>query len=48
MTQSAHWIFQCIQKNSLQMLLRLCNEFFYFIPIKHLEGLEERAIASVF
>ncbi len=48
MTQSAHWIFQCIQKNSLQMLLRLCNEFFYFLPIKHLEGLEERAIASVF
>gem|GEM_PF-6967161 len=30
------------------MLLRLCNEFFYFLPIKHLEGLEERAIASVF
>lgn len=28
------------------MLLRLCNEFFYFLSIKHLEGLEERAIAS--
>lgn len=29
------------------MLLRLCNEFFYFLPIKHLEGLEERAIAPL-
>ena len=27
------------------MLLRLCNEFFCFLSIKHLEGLEERAIA---
>lgn len=30
------------------MLLRLCNEFFYFLPIKHLEGLEERAIVPAF
>lgn len=29
------------------MLLRLCNEFFYFLSIKHLEGLEERAIAPL-
>ena len=34
-------------KNSLQMLLRLCNEFFCFLSIKHLEGLEERAIAPL-
>lgn len=27
------------------MLLRLCNEFFYFLSIKHFEGLEERTIA---
>lgn len=30
------------------MLLRLCNEFFYFIPIKHLGGLEERATDPAF
>ena len=30
------------------MLLRLCNEFFCFLYIKHLEDLEERAIAPVF
>lgn len=29
------------------MLLRLCNEFFYFLSIKHLEGSEERAIAPL-
>ena len=30
------------------MLLRLCNEFFCFLSIKHLEGLEERATAPAF
>ena len=29
------------------MLLRLCNEFFYFLSIKHFEGLEERAITPL-
>lgn len=29
-------------------LAALQRVFFYFIPIKHLEGLEERAIAPVF
>ncbi len=48
MTQSAHWIFSVHSKNSLQMLLRLCNEFFCFLCIKHLEDLEERAIVPVF
>lgn len=48
MMQSAHCFFSVHSKNSLQMLLRLCNEFFLFLCIKHLEGLEERTTDPVF
>lgn len=48
MTLSAYQIFQCVHKKLVaDALADLQRVFFCFLSIKHLEGLEERAIAPL-